>query len=198
MGRRQASFVRTNWRAVLLTGRGGQGVQLCGKVLAEAAALDGQHVLLNSYFGGEMRGGRTESTVVMGADPIEHLPPVVPQVQTVLVLDSAYLGPVIGRMAPDAMVIAEQDAVDDGDLDAELLRVPAREMATGLGAEVAMGLVLVGLFARHEGSPRPESLEAAVRALVPAHRVQALETDLAALAAGARLCEELGLAGARR
>ena len=48
---------------VIFTGIGGQGVQLCSKVLANAAVAAGRHVMLSSYFGGEMRGGRTEATV---------------------------------------------------------------------------------------------------------------------------------------
>ncbi len=49
---------------VIFTGIGGQGIQLCAKVLANAAVADGRHVMLSSYFGGEMRGGRTEATVI--------------------------------------------------------------------------------------------------------------------------------------
>ena len=41
---------------VIFTGIGGQGVQLCSKVLANAAVAAGHHVMLSSYFGGEMRG----------------------------------------------------------------------------------------------------------------------------------------------
>ena len=56
-------------RDVILTGIGGQGVQLCAKVLAQACVADGHHVMLSSYFGGEMRGGRTEATVVRATRP---------------------------------------------------------------------------------------------------------------------------------
>ena len=45
-------------RDAILTGIGGQGVQLCAKVLAQACVADGHHVMLSSCFGGEMRGGR--------------------------------------------------------------------------------------------------------------------------------------------
>jgi acyl-CoA synthetase (AMP-forming)/AMP-acid ligase II len=57
-------------RDVILTGIGGQGIQLCAKVLALAAAADDHHVMLSSYFAGEMRGGRTEATVVTRDEPI--------------------------------------------------------------------------------------------------------------------------------
>ena len=63
--RRETRWVDVDTRRdVILTGIGGQGIQLCAKVLALAAAADDHHVMLSSYFGGEMRGGRTEATVV--------------------------------------------------------------------------------------------------------------------------------------
>ena len=63
--RRETRWVDVDARRdVILTGIGGQGIQLCAKVLALAAAADDHHVMLSSYFGGEMRGGRTEATVV--------------------------------------------------------------------------------------------------------------------------------------
>ena len=59
-----------------------------------------------------------------------------------------------------------------------------RELATDLGAPVAAGLVLVGAFAALTGSAGPDALTGAVSELVPAHRVAALQADLAALDAG--------------
>ena len=61
---------------------------------------------------------------------------------------------------------------------------PRGELATDLGAPVAAGLVLVGAFAALTGTAGPDALAGAVSELVPAHRVAALQADLAALEAG--------------
>ena len=58
-------------RELLITGIGGQGVQLAAQVLARAAALEGRSVMLLGLYGGMMRGGNTDSTVVVGDGPIE-------------------------------------------------------------------------------------------------------------------------------
>ena len=79
-------------RDVILTGIGGQGIQLCAKVLALAAAADDHHVMLSSYFAGEMRGGRTEATVVTRDEPIVGMPPIVPRLNAAIVVHPAYPG----------------------------------------------------------------------------------------------------------
>jgi 2-oxoglutarate ferredoxin oxidoreductase subunit gamma len=177
-------------RDVILTGIGGQGIQLCAKVLALAAAADGHHVMLSSYFGGEMRGGRTEATVVTRDQPIVGLPPIVPRLDAAIVLHAAFLGDALPRLTRDPLVVTDAWAwPDDGETpgheQARVVRVPARELATELGAPVAAGLVLVGAFAALTNTAGPEALAGAVSELVPAHRVAALQADLAALEAGA-------------
>jgi 2-oxoglutarate ferredoxin oxidoreductase subunit gamma len=170
-------------RDVILTGIGGQGVQLCAKILAQACVADGQHVMLSSYFGGEMRGGRTEATIVVRDAPIVDLPPIVPRLDAVVVLHSAFLDDAVPRLIDEPLVVA--DAWTWPETDDAAVRVPAREIAADLGAPVAAGLVLVGAFAALTGVAGAAALEAAVHHVVPPHRAAAIRSNVAALAAGA-------------
>jgi 2-oxoglutarate ferredoxin oxidoreductase subunit gamma len=179
-------------RDVILTGIGGQGIQLCAKVLAHAAVADGRHVMLSSYFGGEMRGGRTEATVVVRDGPIVGMPPIVPRLEAMIVLHPAFLADATPRLTDDPLVIADawtwpdpSAAPSRDTAPARVVRIPAREIAADLGAPVAAGLALVGAFAELTGVASPTALDAAVHALVPAHRAAALHANLAALVAGA-------------
>jgi 2-oxoglutarate ferredoxin oxidoreductase subunit gamma len=172
-------------RDVILTGIGGQGIQLCAKVLANAAVADGHHVMLSSYFGGEMRGGRTEATVISREGPIVGLPPIVPRLEALIVLHPAFLGDARPRLTADPLVVADEWTWTDEDAPGRIVRVPAREIAADLGAPVASGLALVGAFAALTGSAGAEALAGATRDLVPPHRAAALQANLAALAAGA-------------
>jgi len=170
---------------VILTGIGGQGIQLCAKVLAMAAAADGRHVMLSSYFGGEMRGGRTEATVVSRDGPITGMPPIVPRLDAAIVLHPEFLGDALPRLVADPLVVTDAWAWADQDLAGRIVAVPAREIAADLGAPVAAGFVLVGAFGALSGVASPAALADAVGELVPAHRVAALRANLDALAAGA-------------
>jgi Pyruvate/2-oxoacid:ferredoxin oxidoreductase gamma subunit len=52
-------------REILLTGIGGQGVQLAANVLAHAALDEGRDVQLFGSYGGMMRGGNTDAELVV-------------------------------------------------------------------------------------------------------------------------------------
>jgi 2-oxoglutarate ferredoxin oxidoreductase subunit gamma len=174
-------------RDVIFTGIGGQGVQLCSKVLANAAVAAGCHVMLSSYFGGEMRGGRTEATVITRDQPVVDLPPIVPRLEALIVLHPAFLDDALPRLIASPLIVTDAWAWDDDATPpgARVVRVPAREIAADLGAPVAAGLALVGAFAELTDVADGEALAAATRALVPPHRAAALQANLAALAAGA-------------
>ncbi len=174
-------------RDVIFTGIGGQGVQLCSKVLANAAVAAGHHVMLSSYFGGEMRGGRTEATVITRDRPVD-LPPIVPRLNALIVLHPAFLADALPRLVTAPLIVTDAWAwtePSEPPPPALVVPVPAREIAADLGAPVAAGLALVGAFAALTGVADDEALAAATRQLVPPHRAAALEANLAALAAGA-------------
>src|SRR3546814_7168190 len=63
-------------REIMLSGLGGQGVQLAAKTLAAAAVHEGLEVMVFGTYGGSMRGGNTDSTMVIGTGPI-RTPPVI-------------------------------------------------------------------------------------------------------------------------
>jgi 2-oxoglutarate ferredoxin oxidoreductase subunit gamma len=175
-------------RDVIFTGIGGQGVQLCSKVLANAAVAAGRHVMLSSYFGGEMRGGRTEATVITRDQPVVDLPPIVPRLEAMIVLHPAFLADALPRLVAAPLIVTDAWAWPDPSEPpppARVVPVPAREIAADLGVPVAAGLALLGAFAELTRVADAESLAAATRQLVPAHRAAALEANLAALAAGA-------------
>jgi 2-oxoglutarate ferredoxin oxidoreductase subunit gamma len=172
-------------RDVIFTGIGGQGVQLCSKVLANAAVAAGRHVMLSSYFGGEMRGGRTEATVITRDAPVVDLPPIVPKLEAMIVLHPAFLADALPRLVAAPLVVTDAWAWDTDLPSARVVPVSAREIAADLGAPVAAGLALVGAFAELTGVADEEQLATATRALVPPHRAAALEANLAALTAGA-------------
>ncbi len=176
---------------VILTGIGGQGIQLCAKVLAMAAAADGRHVMLSSYFGGEMRGGRTEATVVTRTGPITGMPPIVPRLDAAVVLHPAFLGDALPRLVEEPLVVTDAWAWEGLEERGRVVRVPARETAADLGAPVAAGFVLVGTFAALTGTASSDALAGAVRELVPAHRATALQANLDALVAGGAFASDV-------
>ena len=58
-------------RELLVTGIGGQGIQLAALVIARAALAEGREVQLFGSYGGMMRGGNTEATLVVADGSVE-------------------------------------------------------------------------------------------------------------------------------
>jgi 2-oxoglutarate ferredoxin oxidoreductase subunit gamma len=143
--------------------------------------------MLSSYFGGEMRGGRTEATVITRDQPVD-LPPIVPRVDALIALHPAFLADALPRLVAAPLIVTDAWAwadPSDPPPPARVVPVPAREIAADLGAPVAAGLALVGAFAALTGVADADALATATRQLVPPHRAAALEANLAALTAGA-------------
>lgn len=170
---------------VMLTGIGGQGVQLCAKALAVGATVEGRQAMLSAHYGGEMRGGQTEASVVVGDGPLRALP-ILPSTWSAFVMHPKHWEPVRSRLRPDGVVVANGTLVDD-DLDvggARLVRIAAGDIATELSAPMSAGFVLLGAYSAVTGLVGLESLVAAMRQLVPPYRTQHVAANEAALRAG--------------
>ncbi len=172
-------------REVLLTGIGGQGVQLAAQVLARAGVLDDRHVLLFGVYGGAMRGMNTDATVVLADGPVQS-PPLPSRAWSALAMHDRYWAPVAPKIRDGGLVV-----VNDSTFAATLEdryaveRVRATELAAGLGNDLTASMVLLGAFVALTGIVRVDALLGGMRQSVPAYRRQHVEANEAALAAGA-------------
>jgi Pyruvate/2-oxoacid:ferredoxin oxidoreductase gamma subunit len=181
-------------REVLLTGIGGQGVQLAARVLACAAALEDRHVMMLGVYGGSMRGGNTDSTLVVGDAPL-CAPPIVSRAWAALVMHHQFWQPLRARLRARAVVVLNS-SIFEGELDRRAHRVfevPATELAAKLGNPLAASMVATGAFARLTGLVRLDSLLAGMRESVPSYRRQHLELNERALRAGFDAVREPGV-----
>lgn len=171
---------------VMLTGIGGQGIQLCAKTLAIGATDEGRQAMLSAHYGGEMRGGQTEASVVVGDGPLRALP-ILPSTWSALVMHPSYWAPVRAKLRDDGVVVANATLLDEAGLDAgdrATFLVPAGDIAAGLGAPMSAGLVLLGAYAAVTGLVGLDALVAAMTRLVPPYRSQHIAKNEAALRSG--------------
>lgn len=169
----------------MLTGIGGQSVQLAAQVLARAAVAEGRHVTTLGTYGGTMRGGNTDSTVIVGDEPIAS-PPIVASTWAALAMHHAHWEPLRGKLRAGSVVVVNA-SLFAGELDRDAQRVfevPATQVATDLGNPLAASLVLLGAFASLSALLGLPALVEAMRASVPAYRSQHLASNERALEAG--------------
>ncbi|HMD47387.1 MAG TPA: 2-oxoacid:acceptor oxidoreductase family protein [Acidimicrobiales bacterium] len=178
---------------LILTGIGGQGVQLCAKCTAMAAVAEGRQAMLSADYGGEMRGGKTEASVVVSAGELRTVP-ILPATWSAFVMHGEFFESVRHRVRPGGVVVVNSTLVD-ADLglppDVRIHGVPATEVAAGLGAPMSAGFVLLGAFLSLTGLAQVSSVTDAMRELTPPYRTQHVTANAEALAAGGALLPPL-------
>jgi Pyruvate/2-oxoacid:ferredoxin oxidoreductase gamma subunit len=172
-------------REILFTGIGGQGIQLAAGVLARAAVAEGREVMLFGSYGGTMRGGPTDSTLVVGDEPVTA-PPIVSRAWSAIAMHPAYFPGVAAVLASEAVVVSNTSLFGEA-IEGDRWRVyglPATQVATECGSALAGALVLVGAYASLTGLVSLDALIAGLAASLPERRLQYRELNERALRAG--------------
>ena len=172
-------------RELLVTGIGGQGVQLATQVLARALTLEGRYVMSLGTYGGTMRGGNTDASLVFADRPISS-PPIIASAWSGLAMHHRFWEGTRVRLRPGAILLVNAPIFDP---EIELSRyrahaVPAVEIATAHGSPLAAAMVMVGAYAGITGAVGIDSLCTAMDQSLPAYRRKLLDVNVAALRAG--------------
>jgi len=173
-------------REIVVTGIGGQGVQLVAKLLAQAAMREGRQVMTFGMFMGTIRGGSSESTVVVADRDIES-PPIVPRVWAAVAMHGAGLPALTRKMRPGGVLLFNRGLVGEpaGWDEVHRIAVPATEMAKTMGQVLGAGMIALGAFAGATGIVAVESLQTALADVLPAHRRKLIDTNARCIARGA-------------
>lgn len=170
---------------IMMTGVGGQGVQLAAQILAEAAVIEGREVMTLGTYGGTMRGGNTDNTMVVADAPITA-PPMVARVGTAIAMHHEFFAPIAAKLRKGALVVVNS-TVFEGPIEGDGIRpfdIPATKIASELGSPMAASLALIAGYAKLSGFVRLDSLVEAMRRSVPSYRSQFVESNETVLRAG--------------
>lgn len=179
---------------ILVAGFGGQGVIFAGRLLCEAAMLDGKQVACSVSYGPEMRGGTANCSVIISDDPIGSL--VVTHPTVAILMNEPSMSKFESRVRPGGLLIVNESLVPYKSArgNIEGLYIPATEMAAQLGNRAVANLILVGALL----AAKPLASETAVRAslekMIGKTRPGLLATNEEALRAGRNRVEAMNLA----
>ena len=172
---------------VCLSGSGGQGLILAGRLLAEAAALhDGLDVIQTNSYGPEARGGASRSEVVLGRGEIDVLH--APSVDVLVCLNQASCDAYYHHLVGRGLLITDAELVKVVPTT-RALEVPmsalAREKA---GNVMSANVVALAVLSAVSNIISREALVATIQErLPPALR----EGNLKAIEAGFAAAEEI-------
>lgn len=178
-------------REVLLTGIGGQGVQLAAQVLARAAAIEDRQVMLFGVYSGSMRGGNTDATVVVADGPLQA-PPLISRTWSAVAMHDEYWPDIAGKVRDGGVVFVNDSSFEAALADRyTVFRIPATTMAIEMGNELAQSMVMVGAFVGVTGLVSLDAALEAMRESIPSYRQQHIAFNETAIRAGYDSVERL-------
>jgi 2-oxoglutarate ferredoxin oxidoreductase subunit gamma len=180
---------------VIVSGAGGQGIQLLGKSLALAATRQGQYAMLAADYGGEMRGGPSQASVVIGDQPLRSLP-ILPSAGAAILMHHKFTDFAVQRLRPDGLLVLNSSLVHAGAAShpGQVISVPATALAQQLGAVQAAAFVMLGAYAQITGIVSAGAIELAMRELLPPYRKQHAASNARAIELGVQTARELAAA----
>lgn len=133
---------------IRLSGEGGQGLVLAGKVLAEAAAIyDDKNATQSQSYGPEARGGASRSEVIVSDEDIDY--PKATNIDLLLALTQESCNRYFHDLKKDGILLADSNAVlqiPEGNY--KVFKVPMIEIAREkLGRIMVANIVALGIIA---------------------------------------------------
>ena len=153
---------------IRLSGEGGQGLVLAGKILAEAAALyDDKNATQSQSYGPEARGGASRSDVIISDGEIDY--PKAMNLDILLALTQESVDKYISHLKSDGVLVVDSDAVrkvPEGGF--KVVRVPIlRTAREEVGKGIVANMVALGVITKITGVVSQEAAENALLNRVP-------------------------------
>jgi len=174
-----------------MTGIGGQGIQLASKILAQAASEEGKNVMHFGVYGGMIRGGPSDCTIVASTEEL-LAPPIIDEAWALIAMHPRSLAAVLPRIRAGGVVVTNSTLVAGGipRSDCLVIDIPATRLAEEAGNIVGASLIAIGGFVEASGFVSAGSVVTAMKRLIPAHRQSLIEFN--------ETCLELGREHLRR
>ncbi len=153
---------------IRLSGSGGQGLILAGKILAEAAAIyDGLNAVQTQSYGPEARGGASKAEVVISDGDIDY--PKAVELDLLLSLTQESCNKYSGDLKEGSILIVDSEAVKDlPQGDYRIYSLPISEIALHkVGKAVVTNIVALGILTTICGVISAEAVRKAILARVP-------------------------------
>jgi 2-oxoglutarate ferredoxin oxidoreductase subunit gamma len=128
---------------IIVTGFGGQGIILAGKILGMAASLgDHKESTLVQAYGPESRGGACNAQVIISNTPIHY--PYVQYPDILIAMSQAGYDKFADQISKDSILLIDQDLVPTIDAPCPAYAISSTRMAEKLGHTMMANIIMVG------------------------------------------------------
>ena len=167
---------------ILISGTGGQGIVAAGAFLGQALFAQDYEVMFSRSYGASARGGACKSEVMVSDEVINDLQ--FEDTDVLMCLSLPAFKKYMPVAKPGSLIIVDAHVYERADErrdDVEIVQIPARDMAVGLGNQIVANMVMLGNLAKHSDVV---SLDLLKEAVMTRMRESMREMNIKALEAG--------------
>ncbi|HKS75720.1 MAG TPA: 2-oxoacid:acceptor oxidoreductase family protein [Terriglobales bacterium] len=174
---------------IKVAGFGGQGVLLLGQLLTEMGMREGLDVSWLPSYGPEMRSGSAHCHVCLSKDRVGS--PLISHPDALIAMNELSLRKFAPQVAKGGLILYNRDRLPEdfaAPVGVRTLCIPASEMADKLGSTKVSNIVMMGALLEETECLSPGTAMGVIEDKVK--KVELLETNRKALAAGRRFIDE--------
>ncbi len=151
---------------IIITGFGGQGIVLAGRILGQAVALgDRRESTLVQSYGPEARGGACSAEVIISDSSIHY--PNVRHPDILVCMSQAGFDKFIGKLKQGGVLVVDKDLVKPPRPEEAFFSIPATRMAEEMGRKMMANIIMLGFFTAVTGAISVEAARDTVQKSVP-------------------------------
>lgn len=151
---------------IIVTGFGGQGIILAGRILGMAASLiDKKESTLVQAYGPESRGGACNAQVIISDTPIHY--PYVNTPHILVAMSQAGYDKFAPALLANSVLLVDQDLVNPEQATCDHFAIPATRMAENLGNKMMANIIMIGFCTAITGAVSTEAAQSTIAKSVP-------------------------------
>ena len=137
--------------STIVSGFGGQGVILTGKIIARSGMEKGLEVTWLPSYGPEMRGGTANCTAIVSSKLIGS--PVVKMPSSLIAFNKPSLDKFGPNVREDGLIVLNSSLIDDFSSGGarEIVQLPLNDIAREIGNQKVLNMVALGGWSRASG-----------------------------------------------
>ncbi len=175
---------------IIISGFGGQGVMLIGRLLAYAGMIEGKKVAWMPSYGPEMRGGTANCTVLISTKEIGS--PIVSHPKILIAMNQPSLDKFESNVSENGLIILNNSLIkrEVKRNDVNVVKIPADDIADKLGNSRAANMVILGAYVKQSGIVKIDTIFKALEKALAGRNKKLLSLNKEALKQGAELVKE--------
>lgn len=171
-------------REILIAGFGGQGILFSGKFLAYAGLIDNIEVSWLPSYGPEMRGGTANCSIILSDSKIGS--PIVDKPDILIAMNAPSVDKYENEVKKGGYIFIDSSLADKdiARSDVSVFKIPATKLASDNNLSGLANMIMIGLMLKKCNVLSEETIEKAMKKVVPAKKAQLFTPNMEALKLG--------------